>query len=327
MTVKTMMLTGGLVLAMLLGISQANATPTQPKDGFTRREATFFTTIQVNNSESLPLVDRITRLSSILLGAPYADGALGEGSEGLFDQDPLYRFDEFDCTTYVETVLAGALSNSPSDFLTILDHIRYKDGDVAFIKRNHFPSADWFPNNRNILTDITKKIAGKQTKEARAVIDKKSWYRHMTMDNLQLTSANEAQKRLFLHALHHAGDGFKPQIAKIDYVPLTALFVPVKNNSGQVVGSKVNLAILKKIPTGSIISMIRPNWNLKKVIGTNMNVSHQAILVRKEGKLYLRHASEIKGKVVDQNFVRYLFHYRNSPTLKGFNVAVLKANA
>lgn len=326
MAAKTKILAGALTCSLMLGVSHANASQALQKTGFDRREATFFTTIQVNKTESLPLVDRITRLSTVLLGAPYVDGASGEGKEGEFDQDPIFRFDEFDCTTYVETVIAGALSKTPSDFLPNLTNIRYKNGDVSFVNRNHFPSADWFPNNRSRLTDITAKVGGADTKQASAVIDKKSWYQHMTMDRLQLISANEAQEKLFLNALQHAGDDFKPEIATLDYVPLTELFLPIKNKAGKVSGTKVNIAMLNRIPTGSIISMVRPNWNLKNVIGTNMNVSHQSILIRKDGILYLRHASEIKKKVVDENFTQYLFHYRNSATLKGFNVQVVKSD-
>ena len=51
-----------------------------------------------------------------------------------------------------------------------------------------------------------------------------------------------------------------------------------------------------------------------------MNGSHESSLIRKNGKLYLHHASQIKMKVVGVNFVRYLFHYQDSKTLKGFNL-------
>src|SRR5690606_32543867 len=54
----------------------------------------------------MSLPERVDKLSSIFLGSDYVGDPLGEGESGVYDRDPLYRFDAFDCTTYVETVLA-----------------------------------------------------------------------------------------------------------------------------------------------------------------------------------------------------------------------------
>ena len=288
------------------------------------RKAAFEQTIIINRANAISSAQKIERLSATLLGAAYVDGNLGEGKQGQYDQNPLSRFDEFDCTTYVETVLAGALSHSKSEFLPNLLKIRYNKGQVSFVTRNHFPSADWLPNNRWLLKDITRQIGGSKTLLASAVIDKKAWYQHMTMARLRSISGGDIDKHELLIELQNAGKNFKPRIASLPYVPLTVLFQQDDNTQGNVSETKVNLSMLNKIPTGSIISMVRPNWHLKKLIGTNMNVSHQSILIRKEGILYLRHASQIEKKVIDVNFVQYLYHYRDSKTLKGFNVQVVK---
>jgi hypothetical protein len=100
------------------------------------------------------------------IGARYLNSPLGEGK--MPDTDPLIRFDAFDCTTFVETVLAD------SD-LKRLNRIRYKDGDVDFLSRNHFIESDWMDNNSDILENISSKYA--KTKIHSVTIDKQNWFR------------------------------------------------------------------------------------------------------------------------------------------------------
>lgn len=282
-------------------------------------QARFFTLIDTLNKTPQTRLTKVEILSASLLSSPYLDGGLGEGQQGHFDQDPLMRFDAFDCTTYVETVLAGAMSPSATDFLPNLNHLRYHDGEISFITRNHFPSVDWLPNNQGVLKDITSRVAQSQTQIANTTIDKRAWYQAMTESRIHLLSDNAMQKATRLKALKKAGQRFVPEPVGTPYVPLTALFH--SNASEQTF--KVNKALLKRIPSGSVISMVRPDYNVKKWIGTNMNITHQSIAIRKHGTLYLRHASLVKNEVVDENFVEYFAKYRTSPTLKGFNVQAL----
>ena len=98
------------------------------------------------------------------LGAPYMESPLGE--EVLPDTDPLIRFDAFDCTTFVETALADGDSKS-------LQRIRYKDGKIGFLTRNHFIESDWLQNNKKWAKNVSQRFA--PTKIRNVVIDKKSW--------------------------------------------------------------------------------------------------------------------------------------------------------
>jgi hypothetical protein len=100
------------------------------------------------------------------LNVKYQINPLGE--EKFPDTDPLIRFDAFDCTTFVETVLA----NGDKEKLT---KIRYKDGKVDFINRNHFMETDWIPNNK---FENVSHLYGK-TNIRHIVIDKKSWVKHV----------------------------------------------------------------------------------------------------------------------------------------------------
>lgn len=287
--------------------------------------------ISLSSSIALTPEKRIEALSKVFMGAPYAGGTLGEGEQGQYDKDPLVRFGEFDCTTYVETILAGAMSSSVDDFMPNLMNLRYKNGDVTFTSRNHFPSLDWIPNNQDKLEEITNIVAQSALMSATTTIDKTSWYQKMEKKNLHCDDDLSAYCDALLAQLHKEGDAFLPEIATIDYVPLTALYSEVDGIDGDDInidtptkGKETDQSLLDRIPSGSVITMVRPDWALKKWIGTNMNVSHQGLAIRKDGKLFLRHASVLYQKVIDEDFVDYFSRYSTASSLKGFNVQVLR---
>lgn len=98
------------------------------------------------------------------LGAKYLNNPLGE--ERAPDSDPLFRTDAFDCATFVDTALADTGIKSLND-------IRYKNGNIDFINRNHFTELDWLNNNSDILENVSHKYG--KTAIRTVVIDKQSW--------------------------------------------------------------------------------------------------------------------------------------------------------
>ena len=98
------------------------------------------------------------------LGAPYVESPLGE--ETPPDSDPLIRFDAFDCTTFVETVLANGNQEQ-------LNQIRYKGGKIGFLNRNHFIESDWLLNNSERVENVSRNYA--PTAIRNLIIDKKAW--------------------------------------------------------------------------------------------------------------------------------------------------------
>jgi len=282
-------------------------------------KASFFATIDANNIASqtaiLPASSKIELLSATLLNASYLDGSLGEGAQGKYDKDPLIRFDVFDCTTYVEAVLAGAMSVSENDFMPNLMKLRYKDGTVSFVTRNHFPSADWIPNNQDKLMDITALVAGDSLVMAKTVIDKPAWYQKMGKDRLACVDESSETCDALLVLLRDEGKAYAAEPVVTPYVPLKALYLDETD---------VNQVLLDRIPSGSIINMVRPDWEIETWIGTNMNVSHQAIAIRKGEQLFLRHASQTNEKVMDVDLLDYFSEYSEKSSLKGFNVQVLR---
>lgn len=100
------------------------------------------------------------------LGVPYKNSPLGE--EMAPDTDPLIRFDAFDCTTFVETVLANGDIDK-------LNRIRYQDGNIGFFYRNHFVESDWLKNNSDIVENTSHKYG--ITAFRTVTIDKQNWFK------------------------------------------------------------------------------------------------------------------------------------------------------
>lgn len=124
------------------------------------------------------------------LGAKYVLDPLGEGAG--YDADPLIRFDAFDCTTFVETVLADG-------DVARLNKIRYAGGVVAFENRNHFIETDWLPNNADLVEVVSARYG--TTKLRNVTIDKRAW----------------------ASVAHGINIDAAPQIATIEYIPYSVL--------------------------------------------------------------------------------------------------------
>jgi len=258
--------------------------------------------------KNLPTPLKIQETSEFFLGDKTRLGPLGEGRLGKFDRDPLYSFKYFDCTTFVETVMALSLSKNLIEFKRNIIDIRYLDSIISHKKRNHFTSLDWVPSNSKILNDVTASLG--PIKYATATIDKLSWYLKMKPENLKRDDVTGAPFRKLLKEFQNLGRDFKPQIATIPYLTLKDIFS--------------NRQILNSIPNGAIINIVRPNWDLTDSIGTHLNVSHQGIAIWNRGKLYYRHASSFPHKIVkDTAFTEYFKKYLDSETLKGINIQEL----
>lgn len=167
------------------------------------------------------------------LGAKYVLDPLGE--EKTPDTDPLIRFDAFDCLTFVETSLANGDVEK-------LNHIRYKNGDVNFVSRNHFASIDWLENNKNIVENVSYKYG--KTAVRTAVIDKQNWFKRM----------------------HNIDVKIPKQTAKIEYIPYSRLNEIQTDKTLIVMFIVDNPKIVDKIGTDLIVShvgFLLPNGKLR----------------------------------------------------------------
>ncbi len=103
---------------------------------------------------------RIVHLARKNLGQPYELYLLGEMPFETHDPQPLYCLGKSDCLVFTEHTLAMALSSDWTGFFQLLQRIRYRDGRIGVITRNHFTETDWNPSNRWLATDITAELAG-----------------------------------------------------------------------------------------------------------------------------------------------------------------------
>ncbi len=238
------------------------------------------------------LADRIVAVSERFLGTPYRLGPLGEGSSADFDRDPLFSFKEADCTTFIEQVMALSIKRRLPDALDALTAIRYQGGRVGYLTRNHFPEVDWIPNNKaaGFLEDITREIAGEKTGEAGKIISKRRWYDSKTIDDLAgFSGLAPKEKESRLKRLRAAGAELKDETAAVPYLPMD-LFP----------------AALEKIPSGTIANLVREDAADKPVL-----ISHQVLLIRKDGGVVARHAAS-GGQVEDVPALEYFYRYYNS---------------
>jgi hypothetical protein len=257
--------------------------------------------------------DRLELISRLFLNYPYGKGGpLGEGPTGKYDQDPLYRFDTFDCTTYVETILALALSKNVDEFEDKLNNIRYENGEIDYLKRNHFTDLQWIPANieNGVLSELTFDIAPPQdVLIAEALINFPNWIRSHKVEQIKVPLISLEDKERLLQELKEEARFYEAQRVKLPYLAISLILARPK--------------LLSKIPSGVIVNFVRPNWDLTEVAGTHQNISHQGFLFRSQETLYLRHASTT-GKVEELPFIDYLKRFKNHPTLKGIHL--LKIN-
>jgi hypothetical protein len=79
--------------------------------------------------------DRIDYISRALLGTRYQANTLVGGPDQK--EQLVLRDDAFDCVTYCEAVLAGAIAKDYSQYQHLLRRIRYAQGEVRWAERNH----------------------------------------------------------------------------------------------------------------------------------------------------------------------------------------------
>lgn len=255
---------------------------------------------------SLPDVfARIDYLTTLFMEKPYISAPQGEGANTSIDQAPLYRFDAFDCVTFMNNILALALSNDLISFQKNLLRINYYHAKPLFENRFHFMSIDWNPQNQKnkIVVDVTEKISGKNGEAivdfAQGEIDRPGWF---------LKQADNKKSDV----LRVLAAQVKKEWVSLPYLPLTQLFDQNKNP---------NDFLFQQIQSVSIIEIVRPNWALKEKIGTDLHVSHVGFAVRDaDNVLWFRHASSELKKVVSVRFSDYLADCTDSPTIKGINV-------
>lgn len=247
--------------------------------------------IRVHPIGAATLADRLVDVTSPFLDAPYLLSPLGEGS-GV-DPDPRLRLDAFDCTTFIETALALALAKNLDDARVVLDHIRYQHGVVEYGARRHFPEAEWIPQltAAGLLLDVTLKLGGDAVHRETKKLDLSVW-KHAHHPGLPVLDDARIPSGVF--AL---------DVWALDDVS----------------------AHFDRIPAGTLLHVVRVDFP-----GVPVRVSHQGLVLEKNGKKFIRHAADrMHHRVVDEPLPRFfsrMKQYRKWP-VAGVHLTLLQAPA
>lgn len=253
---------------------------------------TSFSSDDLPSSVKSLIGQNVETVSEAFLGTPYVLDPLGEGKNSPLDKDPLYRFDQFDCTTYVETVIALSKSKTPDEFLQLLNKIRYSDSKPDYFHRNHFIEVDWLPNNikNGSIEVITQELFDtKLLKMIKVTIDKNKWFKSKNKtpptDETKLTTW-------------------------INFLPIEKIMDDPK--------------LLDRIPSGTFFNLVKLKPHSPGA------VAHQGIFIRKDGILLARHATRLsRDAVIEMNalgLIRMYFKNQESEGVKSAGLSFFKIN-
>ncbi len=216
--------------------------------------------------------DLIVDIGRLFISKPYAVGTLeGWGKEKL-----IVNVSSFDCTTFVEIVLAlaqcaVAAKFSKNEFRTNLKLIRYRHGKIdGYSSRLHY-FTDWLRNNakKGILTDLSRQLGGKpQHKKINFMTSHKKLYPALE-NKTQLDKMIMVEKYLSRKSFH-------------------------------VIGKNEIIFLKEKIRNGDIIAFAAKQKGL--------DLAHVGFALWKGKSLHLLHASKKEGKVTisKETLVAYL---------------------
>lgn len=221
---------------------------------------------------SLPSGDLVCAIGNYFLGAPYKPETLESGRR----EKLIVNFAQFDCSTFVETVLAltgcvVAGKISQPEFRRVLKLIRYRQGIIdGFSSRLHY-FTDWLRDNeqKKILRDISQKLGA---------VTQRRKINYMTVHS-----------RAY-NALHDENEFKKMRIVEKNISRRKLCVIP-KDEVNRQEG---------KIQPGDIIAFAADEKGL--------DVAHTGFAFRQGRRLHLLHASSKEGAVVvsKKTLVAYL---------------------
>jgi hypothetical protein len=208
--------------------------------------------------EAQSTAQRLLRAGEIKLRRPYVAGVLNENGS---DEQLMIDTMRLDCWTFTEYCLAQALATEASNFVSMVQKLRYRNGQITdYGSRIHYFS-EWASQAEanGFVTNITKELGG--------VKDKRS---------VNYMSANQAKYQ------NYTSGGVEAAIKSAEQTISLAprYYIPKAKVAG----------LSAQIQSGDIIGVVTSIEGL--------DISHQGIAVKREGKVYFLHASSEKGKVV-----------------------------
>jgi hypothetical protein len=294
----------------------------------------------------------LEKISGALIHRPYQNGPLGEG-DGV-DPDPLYRLDAFDCTTYLETVMANAFCTEsgtarPACLREKMHAIRYGGKETSFATRNHIPEIDWLPNNekKGFVRDLRTSFYpdAKEWKQARPTMNREAW----------------------LASKMKSGSSSSPSSAApppLNFLPVSFFFEPVPMEEKELSALKAALAAAKKaieekkrapglseedkadldiesfhadldflrktqrplqerilaIPSGTVLNLVHAALKDPAKNALSPMITHQGLVLQLSDGAYIRHAAPNNTHVSSQRLDDYLRRYVRSANYRGISL-------
>lgn len=225
MTRRTLITCALLAVAMLNGCAgdKPSAAPAKPdprivalrdKPLYQFKEGDVDAYLHYLHAAEPDLRQRIVHLARKNIEQPYELYLLGEAPFEQTDPQPIYCLDRSDCVVFAEHTIAMALTDSWPSFMSMLQRIRYKDGQIGVVTRNHYTEADWNVNNRWLLTDITNQVGGDGVKPFSQKVDRAKFFK--TRYKLEETIAIETIQETFIP--YERMDSVKPLLRDGDVV-------------------------------------------------------------------------------------------------------------
>ena len=222
----------------------------------------YATFIQPFQSKSKELI--LQKTAEFFLEKPYVAGTLDKNDT----EKLVINLREFDCVTFVETVIALANTTASGNlsfdnFASQLQQIRYRNGVIdGYDSRLHYTS-DWAYNNveKNILSAMSQQLGGAlETKTIDFMTSHRSAYNALKTDDEMLekikNTENEINKRKGFYYLPK--DKITAKSAEIPHMAMIAFTTSIKG----------------------------------------LDTTHTGFAYKKNGKLTFIHASSEKNKVV-----------------------------
>lgn len=220
----------------------------------------------IESCRNKPMEEVLQATAEFFLGSPYVANTL----ESAVDETLIVDLREFDCTTFVENVIALSLAARSDElsfdtFVDELRKIRYRNGIIDdYSSRLHY-TCDWVFENqqRGIVENISRQLGGiKDGREIHFMTSHREAYRQLSSDERML-------RKMLLHekVIKDRG-GF--------------YYLPKEQISSQA----------NAIPNMAMIAFVTSIDGL--------DVSHVAFAYRQNEKLTFIHASSAAEKVIIQ---------------------------
>lgn len=231
---------------------------------------------------NIPTSELVVKIGTELLGTPYVAHTLEKEPEQL-----VVNLRELDCTTFAENCLAIALTikdGKPNfnHYLKSLQNLRYRNGIIdGYPSRIHYFS-DWIRENdkRNVVKDVSSEMGG--TRYIKAI-------------NFMSTHP----------------ESYK-QLKNVAFIP------PLIKQEKEI--SKREMYYLPEEKLSEYESQLK-NGDIAGITTSiqGLDILHVVILIRKNDKIHLLHASQTAGKVIisEETLEEYL---KNSKSGNGIMI-------